>query len=1738
MWISRTLMMLALVGVCANAQVPTPPGQPTSGPGGSTYAYPSVQSFGPFYVNPAAPEPYTSFYIFEPGGGSAPATLPVVLFLHGYLIAAEGTYGDSPGNYIYWIDHLVRNGFTVVFPTYDATLQPVQYAGSIINAWQAALTLIESGTVTGLIQPASDALGIQTLFTGHSMGAVNSFAVAQQLTIAPIAGVPVPRAIAGFQPGLGSTGELSTNYSQISPAVSVVIVDGDDNAVDIPTAQAIWNSVVAVVPGSNRDFLEVISDSHGSPAQLGNHWYPDTNGLNDDDSGVDDRDYNITWKLSVGLFNCVLYGTDCSYGLGHGSANQINMGNWSDGVPVLTLSLQGGGSPSITSLTSNANPATTGSPVVLTATVTAAAGSAQPTGTIVFMNGSSLLGSASLAGGSASLTVSTLPLGSQSLSAAYSGDINFQPSNGALAEVINSPTSATALASSSNPSTYNQAITFTAQVSPANATGTVAFADGANMLGSVPLTSGSAVFTTAALAVTTHSITATYSGNATYPPSSASLTQVVAQDGTTLSLTSSANPAAINQQVTVVATLNGQDAASATGTVSFAQNGLSLGSPVSIVAGQASIAITLSNSGSSTISAVYSGDANNQASNASILQTVGSTSPLVLTTLHSFAGSDGSNPSSRLVLGSGGNFFGTTQAGGANSLGTVFEVTPTGALTTLHSFAGTDGSNPGPLISGGDGNFYGTTASGGTNNSGTVFQITPSGVVTTLHSFSGQDGSSPNAALVLGPDGNFYGTTASGGANGSYGTIFKISSTGTFNQLHSFSGADGSGPAAALALGSNGNFYGSTVSGGANNAGSIFTVTSAGALTTLYSFSGPDGSAPRAPLTLNTDGNFYGTTSSGGANPQYGTVFKITPAGVLTTIHNFAGTDGSAAEAVLLLGTDGNFYSSTISGGSGAQYGILFSITPAGTITTLYSFSGTDGSNPGGGLTLGTDGNFYATTGAGAANGLGSIFRLTVTPAFSMTSVNSSASPSSYGAALTFTAAVNPFSGTGSPTGSVTFADSGNPLGTVGITGGTAAFTISTLSPGQHSISASYGGDSNFKPSSVTFAQPISQLVGAAAVSSSLNPSVYGQSVTLTGTITPPQGAPVPTGTVTFTNGAAQLGTVTMAGGSASVTTAGLGGGTQSISVSYSGDSNYSPGTATLSQIVNTAPTTASLVSSVNPSAFGQMVTLTAGVAPVSASGTPTGTITFMDGGTTLGAVSLTAGSASFATSALVSGTHSLTAAYSGDGNFQPSIGTLSQVVSASTTTTILTSSQNPSSYNQAVTFTATVTSPPGSGTPTGTVIFTRSISTLGTVTLTGGTASITTAALPPGTQTISAKYGGSASFQISSVNFSQQVNTAATTIGLASSLNPATIGSQITFTATLTGQYGGSPTGTITFFENGTPIGSAVTVSARKASTVTTFSAAATYAITAVYSGDSNFSGATSSPLSEKVKLYTSKTTVASSGSPSLAGVPVTFTATVTASPNTVPNGEQVTFYNGSTSLGTGTTLNGVATLTTSALPRGGHAITATYAGDNTLQPSTSSALDQVVDPNPTTTTLSSSLNPSVYPQSVTFSVAVTSAGPTPTGTVVFKNGTTAIGTASLSGGVAAFSTSGLPAGTDSITAEYEGDSFSAESVSTALAQVVKPGPTSTALASSLNPSMPGAAVTFTATVAAKGVTPAGTVTFAYGSTTLGTVTLAGGKASLSTSTLPAGTDTITATFNPGANFAGSSASLSEKVN
>ncbi|MGA2598921.1 MAG: choice-of-anchor tandem repeat GloVer-containing protein [Bryobacteraceae bacterium] len=363
------------------------------------------------------------------------------------------------------------------------------------------------------------------------------------------------------------------------------------------------------------------------------------------------------------------------------------------------------------------------------------------------------------------------------------------------------------------------------------------------------------------------------------------------------------------------------------------------------------------------------------------------------TTLVSFDVTNGAGPAAALVQGTDGNFYGMTGGGGANSAGTVFKMTPSGALTTLYNFCSQAGCTDGislpllgaGLVQGSDGNFYGTTQEGGSNHGcgnpscGTVFKITSGGALTTLYSFCAQsncaDGSYPNG-LVQGTDGNFYGTTEQSGAYNN-GTIFKITPSGTLTTLYTFcsqGGAgctDGADPSSALVEGSDDNFYGTTWAGGTSNVGTVFKITAAGALTTLHSFDVTDGDYPSGALVQGSDGNFYGTTA------RSGTVFKMTPAGVLTTLATF----GGFPYAGLIQGTDGNFYGATAAGGENGK-GSAFEITPAGTLTTLYNFciqtNCSDGAGPLAAVVEGVDGNLYGTTVGGGAYNAGTVFKLAV----------------------------------------------------------------------------------------------------------------------------------------------------------------------------------------------------------------------------------------------------------------------------------------------------------------------------------------------------------------------------------------------------------------------------------------------------------------------------------------------------------------------------------------------------------------------------------------------------------------------------------------------------------------------------------------------------------------------------------------------------------------------------------------
>jgi Bacterial Ig-like domain (group 3)/FG-GAP-like repeat/FG-GAP repeat len=394
------------------------------------------------------------------------------------------------------------------------------------------------------------------------------------------------------------------------------------------------------------------------------------------------------------------------------------------------------------------------------------------------------------------------------------------------------------------------------------------------------------------------------------------------------------------------------------------------------------------------------------------------------------------------------------------------------------------------------------------------------------------------------------------------------------------------------------------------------------------------------------------------------------------------------------------------------------------------------------------------------------------------------------------------------------------------------------------------------------------------------------------------------------------------------------------------------------------------------------------------------------------------------------------------DGNNTPLVGVMMHVGAVPTKTKVV-ASLNPSVFGQSVKFTATVSS--GSGTPSGTVIFFDGSTSLGSATLVNGHGSISTSVLQAGSHSITAVYQGSLKFNSSvSAPLPQVVNPATTTTSLASSLNPALITELVTYTATVASQYGGAVTGTVMFQDGGSTV-AAVTMVGNQAAYSTKYSTPGTHSIIAAYSGDTNNTGSVSPALVEQInKGFTSKTVLTTSGSPSFVGQPVTFTAMVTSSHGTIPDGELVTFFDGMTAIGTGTTTSGVATFTTSSLTLKTHTIKGTYPGDAVFQSSTGS-VTQVVEGYPTTTTLSSSPNPSQFGQAVTFTAQVTSSGPVPTGKVKFLDGTTTLGAAVLSGGIAKITKSTLAVGTHPITAQYLGDAVSDKSTSAVVNQVVQ---------------------------------------------------------------------------------------------
>ena len=652
-----------------------------------------------------------------------------------------------------------------------------------------------------------------------------------------------------------------------------------------------------------------------------------------------------------------------------------------------------------------------------------------------------------------------------------------------------------------------------------------------------------------------------------------------------------------------------------------------------------------------------------------------------------------------------------------------------------------DGGLPaGPMVQGPDGTFFGTAGFGGTNNHGVIYSIVENsgtGTETPIYAFTaGNDGCQPQSSLIFDSAGNIYGTAPCGGANAA-GTAFKYTpGTGVLMPLHAFCAQtncpDGSAPTNGLVQGTDGNFYGTASGGNASADGVIFKLSASGTYTLLYTFCPTagcaDGSGPAGPLVENSDGNFYGVTAHGGAN-GFGTVFQVTPGGALTTLYSFTGgTDGKQHMGALLVGSDGDLYGTTNLGGVTGGFGTVFKITPGGVFTSLHNFTDTNSdSNPYSGLIQGSDGNFYGTTSGLINDPDGAAYKIALSPALAPP-VQLSFTPSTVSANTPVSLnwqVLNAFSQTlqncyafvqGSPAGAGTW--TGLQAGTY--SAGTKHFTgsasITPTAAGTHTYALTCGGqESGFATLTVTAAAKLTPNV---TLSATPNPATVGQVVTISATASG-SGA-TPSGTVSFNYGARTLATVPLASGSASISpsTAGLPAGNYVLTASYSGDSNYNAAvSANYPVTLNKMTPTVTLSAAPNPVGFGQSVTI---AATASGSGaTPTGTVSFKYGSLTLANLSLAGGAASFSPSTvgLPAGTYDLTASYSGDANYSAA-NSASYGITLNKAATAVTITATPSTVTvgSPCTLTATVTRIGVAGAPTGNVTFSVGTKTLDTV--------------------------------------------------------------------------------------------------------------------------------------------------------------------------------------------------------------------------------------------------------------------------------------------------------------------------------------------------------------------------------------------------------------------------------------
>jgi sugar lactone lactonase YvrE len=683
----------------------------------------------------------------------------------------------------------------------------------------------------------------------------------------------------------------------------------------------------------------------------------------------------------------------------------------------------------------------------------------------------------------------------------------------------------------------------------------------------------------------------------------------------------------------------------------------------------------------------------------------------------------------------------------------------------------------------------------------------------------------------------------------------------------------------------------------------------------------------------------------------------------------------------------------------------------------------------------------------------------------------------------------------------------------------------------------------NVTPLDSLMGQVLSVDVTSIALSSSKNPGVVEQTITLTATVTSANGSRI--GTVTFSEGSSTwCAAVTLnSGGTANCVIPGLALGSHIFTASYSGDANDAPSTSpAYTELIKQQP---ALVLSVAPGPAVVTSNVTLSLTAVDQSGTPTGSIVFDDGATTLATVALDgSGNAQWSTQALSVGNHSLSAHYGGDSaNISGASNTVNETITEATTATALALSASSARVGTALIFTATVTN--NSGPPlTGSVTFKDGATVLGSQPLSAGSSALTVSTLAPGSHSITAAYSGDTDDGAStSALMTETITQIATVTTLGSDANVLNAGATLHLTTSVSlapgGVADGALTGNVTFQDGSTVLGVVSINSGGQATLAVSTLSVGSHSLTASFAGNTNYAASNSSVVGLTVQQTGTQTTLSATSSTTLAGKPAGFSVTVTSATG-IPTG-QVSLRDSSTVIGTATlSLTGSAAFSTSALTRGTHSITAAYGGDSNYLASISAVAQQTVQLAQPTVTLSGPAGAVDAGTSAAFMAALTTPGVTPTGTVTLLDGSFAIATATVSrDGSFAFATAALSIGNHTITASYSGDANNSAAVSQAATVVIRPASSTTRLITSVDPLIQGNALTLTATVTSDSPNAGGQISFLDGTTPLGMIALGpGGTASLSATGLAAGTHALTAVYSGDTNHAGStSASTTELV-